>query len=346
MQAATLLAACTAVTSPTPDPASVRPASQVSQTAAAPVVLGSLRTWPLPELLRAWDVAGDTLLYVTEADRSAIHERDLRTTAEVAVAVPKGREAVQVRLVSGGIAYLAVVGEMYRSEAYELRLRRATGEDVLIERLVSALEPQSQGTHPLGPALDASKDRRTLVWTRYQQDGAQVTTEVRTANADGTSLVTLYRGEGIVFPRLLAGADLVTWERPLGGGEAPGSMETFVVSGSSKRKLGDLTFHVDVAADGRAVVQLGASVELRDGITGAVTSRLQLDGLPGPVAIADGRLGWCSQDGSVSLYDLRQQMTRRFEAYQCYPVISLEDNSLTWLQTASGRSVLVRLALP
>lgn len=317
----------------------------MAQTAAPPTVAGPLRTWSLPDL-RALDVVGDTLLYVTDAKRSLIHERDLGTSADVAISTPEGRQVLQVRLVSGGIAYLAVVGELYRSQQYEIRLHRwATGEDALIEQLESVLEPQSQGTNPLGPGLDVSSDRRTLVWTRYRQDGAQVTTEVRTANADGTSVATLYRAVGIVFPLLLAGADLVTWERPLGAGEAAGSMDTFVVSEGSKRKLGSLAWDVDVAADGWAVVQLGPSVEIRTEIMGPVVSRLELDGLPGPVAIAGGRLAWCSQDGVVSLYDLAQRMTRRFEAYQCSRVY-LDESKLTWVQGAPGKTALVRLTLP
>lgn len=325
-----------------PTPFAVRP-SLTSPPASAVV-----KRLPLPDVVTR-DVDGRELLYVSEAAPAVIRLRALDGDAETSVAVPAGRQVFSAVLVREGVGYVAAVGSnRYRPETFEIRLYdRARQRDVLLEAVPVLLE----GENILGPAVIGSKDRTALVWSLYEQRDGDVHTVLRRRSAVDGSVSSVHRMRGIVSPMALFGGDLVVWRRPFGAGNAPASIDTFVVSGAKERLLGRGAWIVDVAADGKALLQFGESAEIRQGLEGAVQVRLALDSLAaglslGPGVIAGRRVAWCSEGGFVSVVDLDRRTAQRYEAKACGSRIYMDDSSVIWLEARPGGLALIRLQLP
>lgn len=350
-QTIALLTSCVTaerIAPPTTGPPAAEPTPFVVRPSlTSPPASAALRS-PLPDVV-TWDVDGRELLYVSEAAPAIIHLRALDSGAETSVAVPAGRHLFSAELVREGVAYLAAVGsDRYRPETFEIRLYdRARQRDVLLEAVPVLLE----GENILGPAVIASKDRTALVWSLYEQRDGDVHTVLRRRSAVDGSVSTLHRTRGIASPMWLFGGDLVVWKRPFGAGNSPASVETFVVSGGKERLLRRGAWIVDVAADGRALLQFGESAEIRQGLEGAVQVRLALDSLAaglslGPGVIAGRHVAWWSEGGFVSVVDLDRRTAQRYEAKSSGPRIYMDDSSVIWLEARPGGLALIRLQLP
>lgn len=350
-QTIALLTSCVTaerIAPPTTGPPAAEPTPFAVRPTPTSLPAGAALRLPLPAVV-TWDFDGRELLYVSEAAPAVIHLRALDSGAETSVAVPAGRQVLGADLVREGVAYLAAVGgDRYRPETFEIRLYdRARQRDVLLEAVPVLLE----GETVTGPAVIGSKDRTALVWSLYEQRDGDVHTVLRRRGAVDGSVNTLHRMRGIVAPMALFGTDLIVWRRPFGAGNAPASLDTFVVSRGQERLLKRGGWDVDVAADGRALLQFGESAEIRQGLEGPVQMRLALGSLAaglslGPGVIAGRRVAWWSEGGFVSVVDLDRGTAQRYEAKDGGPRIYLDESSVIWLEARPGGLTLVRLQLP
>lgn len=322
----------------TPTPVAVTP----TLTVRSP---NSTERWTLPDL-RAWDVERNQVLYVAESAPDTIRLLDLATGAETSVAAPPGRQVASALILRDGIGYLATVGEdRYRPLMYEIRIYdRETQRDQLIEAIAPAVEPGR--SMPTGPGFIANDDGTTLVWSRFETGGDTFDTELRRYDAGEPSPTEVYRTGGVVYAMAVYGQHVVVWKRPAGGHGSPTATSTYLVTDGEERLLKDREWTVDVAADGRAVLHWGSTVEVWDGLTGSAQTRLALDSAAVPV-IAGHRLAWCAHErGSVTVYDLDRRTSQEYTADGCAPRIHLDEASVTWLESHPGKFALVRLRLP
>lgn len=342
---AALAAACVSTQPPgsTTGTATATPSQVVVRPSPTSPPPSSLVSWPLPDVV-AWDVDGRQLAYVSTADPGVIRLRDLSGGAETALTVPAGRRVWKALLVSQGVAYVAAVGDVRGPPArYEIRLYHGTLQtDVLVDEVAGLPE----GGTTLGPSLISSEDRTAIVWSRYENRAGVVYTDLQMLDAKSQSPKGLYRTEGIVFPRVLSGRELVVWKRPFGIHNSPTAIDTYMVTGGQERLLRKGAWNVDVADDGKVVLGFGGSVEILDGLGGGVVARLSL-GSEGALAIAGRRIAWCSQEGFVSVVDFGTLASAKYRAQYCsLQRIYLDQTTLIWLRAQPGRFVLNLQQLP
>lgn len=342
VQAFALATACTAKQM-TPPVAVTRTPIPVIPTVATSSP-NSVQRWTLPDL-RAWDVESRELAYVAESDPRMLRVRDLVTGNELSAAIPAGRQVTSTVILRGGIVYVAAVGaDRYRPTAFEIRMYLREVQD---DRLLQTLDPvfEAGQNAPLSPGLIASKDRTSLVWSGYEGSGGSVDTELRRSTAIDGSVTSVIRTRGVAFPVALSGPDVVIWKRAAGSHGSPTATDTYLISDGQERLLmrGDWT--VDVATDGRALLQRGDTAQVREQLTGPVQLDLALDS-QGAAAIAGQRIAWCSEQGFVTVFDLDQRSSQRFSAKGCAARIFLGEATVTWLESDPSRFALVRLQLP
>lgn len=347
VQAIALATACTAQETPPRATATTTPLA--IRSAAAVASPGSVQRWTLPDL-RTWDVHDEEFLYVAESDPATWHLRDLKTGSETSGTVGEGRQIVGAVILHDGVGYIAAVGaDPYRPSAFEIRLHtRSTQQDQLLETVGLAVEAGQD--LPLRPGLITSEDRSILVWSRSEASAETFQTELRQREAAGSSVTSVLRAEGVMFPMALSGRDLIVWKRAAGVGDSYEATDTYVIADGQERLLLKGAFPVDVAADGRVVIHRGATAEIRAGLTGAVLMELSLGsqgpGVNFPPAIAGRRIAWCSEQGIVSVVELDSRTSQRYTAKGCASRIYLDDSTVTWLEAVPGKFALVRLQLP